>query len=61
MSKSLNRHYTKVHKKKEHPAAKCGNAKCLICHSSKIMKIPNKKMLQMKAIEQETRKDTEWI
>jgi len=47
--KAENRHYDKVHKKKEHPAAKCGNAKCLICHSGKVLKIPTKKMLQAKA------------
>ena len=47
--KAENRHYDKVHKKKAHPAAKCRNAKCLICHSGKVLKIPTKKMLQVKA------------
>ncbi len=44
--KEENRHYDKVHKKKEHPTAKCGNTKCLICHSGKVMKIPTRKILQ---------------
>jgi hypothetical protein len=44
--KAENRHYDKVHKKKAHPAAKCGNTKCIICHSGKVLKIPTKKMLQ---------------
>jgi len=46
MSKSENRHYNKVQKKKAHPAAKCGNAKCLFCHYNKVMKVPNRKLLQ---------------
>ena len=46
MSRSENRHYAKVHKKKEHPAAKCGNAKCMICHANKVMKVPTRKLLQ---------------
>ena len=46
MSRSENRHYEKVHKKKEHPAAKCGNAKCMICHANKVMKVPTRKLLQ---------------
>lgn len=41
-----NRHYDKVHKKKSHPASKCGNAKCLICHSAKVMKIPDRQLLR---------------
>ena len=44
--KAENRHYAQVHKNKEHPAAKCNNAKCIICHSGKVFKIPTKKLLQ---------------
>lgn len=44
--KALNRHYEKVYKKKAHPASKCDNAKCLVCHPQKVLKIPNKKLLQ---------------
>ena len=40
--KAENRHYDKVHKKKAHPAAKCKKAKCLICHSKKVLKIPTR-------------------
>ena len=47
--KSENRHYDQVHKKKQHPASKCGNAKCLICHSAKVLKKPSKKLLQENA------------
>ena len=46
--KALNRHYDLVHKKKRHPSSMCGNAKCLVCHSGKVLKIPTKKMLQEK-------------
>jgi hypothetical protein len=44
--KAENRHYDEVHKKKAHPASKCSNKKCLVCHSGKVMKIPTKKILQ---------------
>jgi len=44
--KAENRHYDKVHKKKQYPAAKCGNAKCLICHSDKVMGIKNRQILR---------------
>ena len=47
--KSENRHYDEVHKKKQHPAAKCCNTKCLICHSGKVLKIPTRKILQEKS------------
>ncbi len=47
--KSENRHFDEVHKKKAHPAAKCGNPKCIICHSGKVFKIPTKKDLQEKS------------
>lgn len=43
--KAENRHYNKVHKKKAHPAAKCSNKKCLICHTNKILKVPNRQQL----------------
>lgn len=38
-----NRHYTAKWKerRKHHGADKCANAKCLICHSSKIIGIPS--------------------
>lgn len=41
-----NRHYEKVHKKKAHPAAKCRNAKCLICSHVKIMKVKDRQTLR---------------
>jgi hypothetical protein len=44
--KSENRHYDEVHKKKMQPTAKCSKAKCIICHSGKVMNIPTKKILQ---------------
>ena len=44
--KAENRHYETVKQKKKHPASKCGNAKCLICHSGKVCDIPTKKMIQ---------------
>jgi hypothetical protein len=44
--KAENRHYETVKKKKKHPASKCGNAKCLICHLGKVCDIPTKKMIQ---------------
>ena len=44
--KSENRHYEEVHKKKTHPASKCGKPKCVICHYAKVLKVPNKKVLQ---------------
>ena len=44
--KAENRHFDKVHKKKEHPTSKCNNTKCLICHSGKVLKIPTRKILQ---------------
>ena len=44
--KAENRHYEKVHKKKEHPAAKCGVAKCLVCSGKKVFKIPNRQQLR---------------
>lgn len=47
--KAENRHYERVHKKKAHPAAKCGNTKCLICHAGKVLKKPTKKILQENA------------
>lgn len=44
--KAENRHYDKVHKKKKHPAEKCNNAKCTICHTAKVLGLPSKKLLQ---------------
>ena len=44
--KSENRHYEEVHKKKAHLASKCGKTKCLVCHGEKVLKVPNKKLLQ---------------
>lgn len=42
MSRAQNIHDTKKWKKKKHPASKCGNAKCMICHSDKITGIPDR-------------------
>ena len=44
--KAENIHYTQVHNKKKHPASKCKKAKCLVCHSAKVLKKPSKKLLQ---------------
>lgn len=44
--KAENIHYSKLHKKKINAASKCKNAKCFICHSSKVSKIPTKKEVQ---------------
>lgn len=46
MSRAQNRHDTLKHKKKKHPASKCGNAKCMICHSDKIGGIPDRQILR---------------
>ena len=43
--KAENRHYDNVHKKKQHPAAKCKQPKCLVCSGAKVLKIPNKQLL----------------
>jgi hypothetical protein len=43
--KAENRHYESVHKKKAHPAAKCGKAKCMVCSYKKVLKIPNRQQL----------------
>jgi hypothetical protein len=47
--KSENRHYEKVYKNKEHPAAKCKQPKCLVCSGAKVLKIPNKQQLIQKS------------
>lgn len=44
-TRALNRHYAKVKDKNKHPASKCDNAKCLVCHPEKVLKIPNKQTL----------------
>lgn len=44
--KAENIHYDKVHKKKQHFASKCNKAKCTICHSSKVLNIPNRQLLR---------------
>lgn len=41
-----NRHYDKIHKKKKHPASKCGNAKWLVCHSDKVFNVPDRQRLR---------------
>ena len=46
MSRAENRHNEKKFKKKRHPASLCGNAKCMICHSNKILKIPSRQQLR---------------
>lgn len=45
--KSENRHYTKVwkEKRKNKRADLCKCAKCLVCHSAKVMKVPNRQTL----------------
>ena len=48
--KAENRHYDKVHKKKAHPAAKCGNAKCMICSSAKVLDIPTRQQMRADSI-----------
>lgn len=40
--RAQNRHDKEKWKKKKHPASKCGNAKCMICHSDKILEIPDR-------------------
>ena len=47
--KAENRHYDLVHKKKEHPAAKCSNAKCIICHANKVFKVKNRQIKRQDA------------
>jgi len=44
--RAQNRHDKEKWKKKKHPASKCGDAKCLICHSAKVLKMPNRKLLR---------------
>lgn len=45
MSKAENRHHTAKWKKKRktHGADKCSNPKCMICHSNKILDIPDRR------------------
>lgn len=46
MSRAQNIHDKKKWKKKKHPASKCGNAKCTICHSDKILGIPDRQQMR---------------
>ena len=48
MSRSQNRHDTIKWKRrrKTHGADKCGNAKCTICHSDKVLKIPDRQLMR---------------
>jgi len=56
MSLSQNRHDKQKWKKKKHPASKCGNAKCMICHSDKLGGIPDRKTIRANDIlKQETK------
>ena len=48
--KAENRHYDKVHKKKAHPAAKCGNAKCMVCSGQKVLDIPTRQQMRADSI-----------
>jgi len=43
MSIEENRHYKEVKDKKKHPASKCRNAKCMICHPNKVAKFDKPK------------------
>lgn len=54
MARAQNRHDTAKHKKKKHPASKCGKAKCMVCHSDKVGKVPDRQ--RMRADEQLTNK-----
>lgn len=58
MSRAQNRHDTLKHKKKKHPASKCGNAKCMVCHSDKILGIPDRRQMRAEEIKQLTDKPT---
>jgi len=42
--RAQNRHDIAKWKKKKHPASKCGNAKCTICHSDKVIGIPDRQL-----------------
>lgn len=46
MAKAENRHYDKVHKQKQHPAAKCKRARCSVCHPYKITGTPTRQQLR---------------
>lgn len=48
MSRAENRHHTiKWHKRRKHKLAdKCGNAKCTICHSSKVIGLPCRQLMR---------------
>jgi len=49
MSRAENRHNEEKFKKKEHPTAKCSNAKCMICHPNKVFKIPSRQVMREKS------------
>lgn len=51
-----NRHYTDKYKKKKHPASKCGNAKCMICHSDKVSGVPTRQQRRADAALKSTTK-----
>lgn len=46
MAKAQNIADKKKWKKKMHLASKCGNAKCMICHSDKILGIPTRQQMR---------------
>lgn len=48
MSRAINRHYAEKFKKKKHPAAKCGVAKCPVCHHHKYVGGNNKAAIKAK-------------
>jgi len=46
MARAQNRHDKAKWKKKKHPKSKCGNAKCFICHSDKLLNMPDRQTLR---------------
>jgi len=56
MGRAQNIHDKNKWKKKKHPASKCGNAKCMICHSDKILEIPDRQTMRANAIHSELNK-----
>jgi hypothetical protein len=48
--KAQNRHYDSVHKKKLHPAAKCSNAKCIVCSVRKVLHIQTRQQMRADSI-----------
>lgn len=54
MGRAQNIHDKQKWKKKKHPASKCSNAKCLICHSDKLFEIPDRQILRQNSKDKTT-------